>query len=236
MEQGIRGATRRRVFRVYPSHSYIAYCGDSHYALSAIAQGIGLLAQTEQLVIERTSLEARAMALGSHIGTVLKTFPLAWGKSATLLFCGIDPCFGDVRAVKIELVEGNATVTDAIPEGDRYVALGSGASFASKKLSQRDTSHSRRIFGVLTATIAETTVPSVGGCPQAVTLWRRSGKAPRHGSSVCGFNWELGGEYESTVFGMPIRFASRMSSVIWRTHVFTRGRYLCQCTVRRVGW
>lgn len=225
-----------KVFRVFPSHSYIAYCGDSLYALSAIAQGIGLLSQTEILSMEKTVLKARAKALGDHIGRVLGSFPREWGKSATLLFCGRDPCLGGIHAAKIELTEGHAIVTDAFPEHARYIALGSGATCAIGKMPQVSTAHSRDIFATLTATISASTVPDVGGCPQAATLWCRSDGSRRHGSCACGFNWDIDGRYESTVFGMPLRFASKMSPVVWRTHVFTRGRYLRQATIRRVVW
>lgn len=225
-----------KLFRVHPSHSYIAYCGDSLYGLSAVAQGIGLLSSTEILHDERTTVKARARALGDHMARVFKTFPSNWGNAATLLFCGRDPIVGGVRAMKVSLVGGNCQVTEAIPSGHRYVALGSGATFASKYLSQVDATHSRQVFSVLTAAIRDPSEASVGGCPQAATLFCYRRDPSRGGSSPSGFNWETGPHLESTLFGVPLRFASRMSKVVWRTSAFTRDRYLREARVRRVGW
>src|SRR5580704_17288457 len=114
-QAGNRWAHATKIFRVYPSESYIAYCGDSLFGLSAIAQGIGLLSLTEVLRTETTTLKARALALGHHMSKVFASFPVPWGHAATLLFCGHDPCLGGIRAAKIDLTGGTYHVIDAIP-------------------------------------------------------------------------------------------------------------------------
>jgi hypothetical protein len=222
-----------KLFRVYPSHSYIAYCGSSLYGLSAVAQGIGLLSHTNVLHRENTTLKARARALGTHMQAVFATFPPAWGNEATLLFCGHDPCLGGIHAYKLEFKAGSCRVENALPDGSRHIALGSGAAFANRALPGKV--HSRAIFSVLMDAIRCPAEASVGGYPQAATLFCFRADKSRFASTTSGFNCEVGTRYESTLFGVPLQFASSMSKVIFRTQQYTRDRYLRQATIRRVG-
>jgi len=229
-----------KLFRVHPSHSYIAYCDDSFYALSAVAQGIGILSHTEVLATETTTLGARAKALGLHMSQVFATFPSTWGKAATLLLCGHDPNLGGIRAWKIELASGRHQCSDALPNGNRYFALGSGGPAAQKRHSQTADAGSREFFGTLTHVIGDSSVPDVGGVPQHVVLFTRREQraAPQTraqvDSTASGINWKIDNRDESTLFGVPLRFASRMPKAIWRTSVLTRDRHLRAAVVRRV--
>ncbi len=225
-----------KIFRVYPSHSYIAYSGDSHFALSAIAEGIGVLSLTDVLRSETTALKARARALGFHMSKIFAKFPKAWGRSATLLFCGHDPHHGGIHAQRIDLEGGRYEVSDALPDGNRYVALGSGASFVLPKIPRSSDAHSRDIFKVLVDVMRAPSPRDVGGSPQAVALFTRRLQPHVSGSQVSGFNWRVDDRYESTLFGVPLHFASDMSPVLFRTESFARTRYLRAARLRRFNW
>jgi len=191
-----------------------------------------LLSHTNLLGRETTTLKARALALGRHMQAVFGTFPAAWGNEATLLFCGHDPFLGGVHAYTLEFSGGKCAVNDALPDGTRHVALGSGARFARRAMPGR--SHSRDIFAVLMEAIRSSSEAAVGGVPQAATLYCPRNASSHFGSAVSGFNCEIGGRHESTLFGVPLQFASSMSAVVFRTTAFSRDRYLRAARLQRV--
>lgn len=218
-----------KIFRVYPTHAYLAYCGTSAMALSVIMQGAEVLANTDILgddgSAKNPTVDAKSSALRNHLNDSVGSFPAPWGSNATLLYCGFDHRKREFRIFRLSMSRKGVTrAEEALGQG-RVFCFGSGAARANSLL--KPGMSTPNILGVLKSVINDNSAQDVGGVQQMVTI-------KRSGSHAVGFNWRINGKNESTLFGLPLRFHGRMDKVHFLDEQFRPARYLHDARIRRV--
>jgi hypothetical protein len=220
-----------KIFRVYPTHAHIAYCGSAAMGLSALAQATAILGNTNVLGEDQhpssPSITARSRALENVFGESSKGFPAKWFVPTELLYCAYNRHMSRFDLFKISLKRNGARLTKQdTPHKDRVFCFGSGASKARALLGPQMSM--KEILGVLKAVIDEPAEKEVGGIPQMVTLERTK-------SQAVGFNWTVGGKTESTLCALPLHFQSSMSKVRFLDEKFRLSAYQNDPSIRRLG-
>jgi len=98
---------------------------------------------------------------------------------------------------------------------ERVTCFGSGAAKARARLSEiekKSVLNSKAVIQTLVEVIDDTSVPSVGGSPQMVMLTKEA-------DVPVGFWWR-GDKAVRHLFGLPIKFSSKMENVKWMTEAF----------------
>ncbi len=220
-----------KLFRMYPTDSVFAYTGDSLFALSLIAQATAVLHETDNLSNSNNGgrapgLNARVAALKKHFESVMQAFPTDWGNGATVLCAGYDE--RNRRCALYEISVDQAGVQDqlvAMAPG-QVRCYGSGSLTAENLLQQNPGRSIEDVLTVLKNVIDDPANDAVGGVPQMFTI-------RPDGTSAVGFNATVNGHQESTLFAIPLRFASKMSKVEFRGEDLAVDRYLRAGGVRR---
>jgi len=211
-----------KIFRLFPTRDYLAYCGDVRLALSLILQGTAVLANTNTLRVSAgqkpIATIARVRALCTLFDVPVKAFPSAWRGPTTLLYCGFDQLRKQFQLFKLSLTKQNQLNPIKVDlYKERVACFGSGQPNAQKALATG--MKTGEIFGVLVSVIADKSVPSVGGVPQMVTIKKST-------SHPVGFNWDTDGTLKNTLFGLPLHFRSNMKRVEFRDKQFRLKPYL----------
>src|SRR5579863_6704632 len=103
---------------------------------------------------------------------------------------------------------------------------GSGAARARVLLRKSaGTPTTKGVLTVLTSVIEDSSVPTVGGVPQMVTIWKKS-------SQLVGFNREISATPTSTLLGLPLYFQSDLSRVRFLDWQFRPSAYLHSAKLR----
>lgn len=211
-----------KIFRFFPTHDHICYCGDSLLALSAIHQIIALISCTE--VLSTTGLVgSRAGAFRLNMAESVRRFPQAWGRCATILYGGFDRMLGQFKMFRLTASNAGIDCQDESLEGIRV--FGSGAGAAVRQLPT-DYRKARDVIQVLDNVIGSQQVPTVGGFPQMVIV-------TKNGSKPQAFNRVVNGRPETILYGVPIQFHSSLPRVQCRDERFRVVRSARDGTVRR---
>jgi hypothetical protein len=214
-----------KIFRVFPTHDYLAYCGTSTLALSAILQGTMVLANTDVLGrnVEQKpiTIRARGLALGTLLQEAARVFPKDWMNGAsTLLYCGFDHLTKSFRLFELSLAQSGTDVVGKDLRKDAPLCYGSGAAKARVLLNRfAGAPTTKEILSVLVSVIEDSSVPTVGGVPQMATIWKKS-------SQLVGFNTEISKNPTSTLLGLPLYFQSDMTRVRFLDRQFRLSTYL----------
>ena len=211
-----------KLFRLFGTHSYLACCGSSTLALSAILQSTAILSNTDLLAGDGgqpITVSARCNAITTLFNDSVKTFPKTWGGNgeAKLLFCGFDGLRNRFMLHEIALGRKGASTKSVTLSKNAVRCYGSGAERARALLSEGMATV--EILKVLKTVIDDEAVKDVGGVPQMVTIWTRR-------SQAVGFNWHINGSIQSTLFGLPLHFHSRMKKVRFLDETFKPAKYL----------
>ncbi|HCU34378.1 MAG TPA: hypothetical protein DGT21_02715 [Armatimonadetes bacterium] len=213
-----------KIWRVHPTHDYVAYAGDSHYALTMIHEYVALLdwttvlrgsaqrqTNTGRTLSAPTGPRARARALMLNMRQVMLTFPESWGSSATLIYAGFDTRVERFHLFRLDLrKEEFEDVSCALAE--KPVCYGSGAKAAAKLLRSTCPLSTPAVIGVLNQAIAAGK-NKVGGHPQMVIVKKR-------GSTAQAFNRDENSRKLTVLFGVPVQFKSDLPRVQCRDASF----------------
>jgi hypothetical protein len=201
-----------KVFRIYPSHHYLVYCGDSILALQAILQAIAIVNSSRTLGQadgpKCPQIGARASAVVNHLRVAFQGFPQAWAKQATLLLCGFD--YRDKKFKVHQLTFDNQGFTEKplkVAMGS-YIVMGSGENAAKKRIGQLGRADFPGMLSVLQATIDDPSVKTVGGFPQ-MTMIRKADSKP------VGFRRVIDARREYLLWGLPLRFRSTLCQLLF---------------------
>jgi hypothetical protein len=214
-----------KIFRVFPTHDYLAYCGTSTLALSAILQGTMVLANTDILgrnaEQKPITISARVGALATLLQESARVFPNNWmNRTSTLLYCGFDHMKKSFRLFELSLAKAGIDVVGKDLRKDAPACFGSGAARARVLLRKfAGTPTTKEILTVLASVIEDSSVPTVGGVPQMATIWKKS-------SQLVGFNWEISAAPTSTLLGLPLYFQSDMMRARFLDRQFRSSVYL----------
>ncbi len=211
-----------KLFRLFPTHSYLAYFGSSTLALSTILQSTLILSNTDVLAgdgAQPVAASARCNAIATLLNDSVRSFPKTWGGNgeAQLLFCGFDELRKQFVLHEIALGTKGATSKRVTLCKNAVRCYGSGAATARGLL--KPGMSSTEILRVLKTVIDDKAVNDVGGVPQMVTIWRRR-------SQAVGFEWCVNGSIQKTLFGLPLHFRSRMKKVRFLGETFKPSKYL----------
>ncbi|MGD0089212.1 MAG: hypothetical protein ABSE73_04770 [Planctomycetota bacterium] len=215
-----------KIFRLYPTEDYVAYCGQSLQALLAISQGLQLLANTSILgksgSADTPQITARAAAFFDHMQEIMTHFPPAWGKSCELLMAGYNHRLKRPSLYRLALGTEPKEPAEIPMEEQWFECMGSGASLAEPILKARTPPKSGKdVYDTVYQVIEGKKEATVGGCVQMAVI--------REGSSrTIGFQMD---QALRVVMGFPARFASGMPKVLWFDPNFKRVR--ASQTVRR---
>ena len=204
-----------KIFRLYPTDDYVAYCGDSLPALLAISQGLQLLPNTcilRQSGSSGTSqVTARARAFFRHMQEIMRGFPAAWGESCTVWMAGYDHRCKKPRLYSFAL--GACPREPSEVTLDATTCMGSGSTQAKAILKTIGTPKSGKdIFDAVSTVVADGKEPTVGGNIQMAVI-------RRGGSKTIGFRF---GKKPPHVMGFPVQFVSGMPNVLWFNEQFKR--------------
>lgn len=211
-----------KIHRLHPTREYFAYCGGSFMALSAVSSALATISNSDHLYKvegkEAPTIGARVKAIREHLHHTLPLIPPAWSPSATLLLAGWDPRKERFALWVMELTNKEVSKPTGIDLTSKRVHyFGSGATNAKTRvdaLAKSASISTEGIVRVLGDVIDDTAEPTVGGAPQMVML-RRDDDVP------VGFWWPgTGDKDERHLFGLPIRFSSKMENVKWVTRTF----------------
>lgn len=212
-----------KIARSYPTDEYVAYCGDSGLALAAITQATALVQATSVLARsgtpDRPTLDARSGAWATHLDEAVKAFPSAWLPGPTrVLYAGFDPRRrGRPFGVYVLTLAATGVDRQEVPlAAGRVHCFGSGKAAADDRL--KPGMGTPDVLGVLRDVIDDPAVRDVGGAPQMVVI-RETGSTP------VGFVSTAGGKAQATLFGLPIRFKSRMERVQFLDEQFRKVPY-----------
>lgn len=225
-----------KVFRFQPTNEHFAYSGTSLRALCAITGAMQLISNTDNLRNcgnpKSPTLVARATAIAENLTRAAKYFPTSWGEKATLIHAGFDPR-DTAEPFKLFSMETSPQGFVLNPKHDLSQApiwaFGSGEARVRERVAKLNAQtmdwRYENIMALLIECIRDAS--TVGGVPQGVVIHRR-------GYTPIGFNVELEGTRTSTLFGIPIRFRSDMTSVHFKDRLLMRGRNLMSGRIRRV--
>jgi hypothetical protein len=228
--KGVDWQYASKIFRVFPTHNYIAYCGSSLLALSSILQATAVLSNSNTLgknADPNLATIARCRALCTFVSEAVKTFPRKWladPPESTLLYCGFDFPTGRFQAFEVTLGLAGAKCKQ-ITLQQEVLCFGSGKKHAQKLLGS-NTSR-KEILGVLSKLIESSAAPTVGGVPQMVSIQKST-------STPIGFNWPVNGGVKSTLFGAPLHFRSDPKKINFLDRHFRTAQYLGCPKMRRM--
>jgi hypothetical protein len=214
-----------KLFRVFPTHDYLAYCGTSTLALSAILQGTMVLANTNILgrnvAHKPVTIRARVAALQTLFQESSRMFPEDWMNGPpTLIYCGFDRMTKSFRVFELAFARSPTNVVEKELRKDSPLLYGSGSSRARSLLRKlADTPTTKEVLKTLVSVIEDASVPEVGGVPQMATIWKEE-------SQLVGLNREISGEPRSTLLGLPLYFHSDMTRVRFLDQQFRSSVYL----------
>lgn len=215
-----------KIIRLYPTHYYLAYCGDALGTLCAIQQTAVLFATSHVLLKDPSTSSPCALAtcasiISKHLESNMRAFPVSWGGTGSIF------CFGYCRRLSLfELHEISLPIASNPPppttylfQDQRFHAFGSGArDFKSRANATGSSADLAKTFNQVVSSGA---VPTVGGPPQFVSIG--IGR-----SRLIGINWPnpAGGAALSTVLGQELNSRNSLDHVDFRDMDFCRDQYL----------
>ena len=214
-----------KIHRLLPTSTWMAYCGDSFNALSAIAFGIAATSNTDHLQQAASgggpTVQARVQAICAHLQLMFSRMPRDWQGKASLLFLDYDHRKGRFSAWEV-VVDGTSVEAPREIElrAKRIHCFGSGAKEAENALERLRPTGAFNTPGFVRVLCGEIRGPdrTVGGSPQMVMLQKDS-------SRPVGFYWPCSGKERRHLFGVPIEFESKMEGVMWVTPEFEERPY-----------
>ena len=98
-----------KIHRLYPTTTYLGYCGGSFVALSAITSATSAIACSDHLykdaALNGPALTARVEAIHLHIENTFPLIPTDWNREATLLLADYDHRKKAFSAFTIEMTD-----------------------------------------------------------------------------------------------------------------------------------
>jgi hypothetical protein len=147
--------------------------------------------------------------------------------TSTLPYCGFDHLTKTFRLFELSLAQSRTDVVGKDLRKDAPLCYGSGAARARVLLKKfAGTPTTKEVLTVLASVIEDSSVPTVGGVPQMVTIWKKS-------FQLVGFNQEISETTTSTLLGLPLYFQSDMTRVRFLDRQFRSSAYLHSAKLRR---
>lgn len=208
-----------KIFRLYPTHEYVGYCGWSLPALAFIHQGTALLYHTDILSKSgnsaTASIQGRVKALILNLQQAFSSFPEKWMQTgATVIYGGYDHRLKRFRVFTIGLQQATWAETELDLAAKRVYCFGSEEARGDVLVrAAGQPIGTTEILNILKLVIADSTRKTVGGPPQMVQILSDK-------SWPIGFQWAVGGCKQNVLFGVPVQFRRDLSAVKFLSEEF----------------